>query len=494
MYAPIPARLLAPLALLWLAGLIGCGGGSSVVGQGPGLGNGTNNALLRGQYAFALSGQDSNGPFFAVGSFAADGQGHLGGNEDVKSNSISTRGTAVHFAGTYAVGSDGRGNAVVGIQPGCPNWQFTLLSHAHALLTCLNTNITGSGTFDLQDPTAFTTSALKGNYVFGLSGLGSSGGLAVMVGNWSMNGAGSISTGQADVNDLGVVSSDIPINGTYAVASSGRGTATISSSYATQNFVFYVVNATDFKLLEIDLSPAPVVSGEVLSQAPGPFTAASLKGAYAFTLGGIDANGNPLALGGILPADGNGNIASGVLDFNDNGNVSLGSSIAGPYTVSTTGRGLATSAFSFPLAFYPAANGTIELANIGGNLVASGMAKAQSGGPFGTHSIAGNYALNFSGTNLGTFAEEDISGQFSSDGAGNLNGVLDINNFGSIFQGVPLSSSSYAMTATGRGTASLNTATGTFAMQTYQIDANTVLFLDADVNRVVVGISEKQRF
>jgi len=50
------------------------------------------------------------------------------------------------------------------------------------------------------------------------------------------------------------------------------------------------------------------------------------------------------------------------------------------------------------------------------------------------------------------------------------------------------------MVPTGRGSASVNTATGTFAMQTYQIDPNTVLFLDADTNRVMVGIGEKQQF
>ncbi|HEX6504418.1 MAG TPA: hypothetical protein VF011_14335 [Terriglobales bacterium] len=496
MSAHLRTRLLALPVLLWFALLVGCGGGS-VTGQGPGLGNSSNNALLQGQYAFALSGQDINGPFFVVGSFTADGQGHLGGNEDVNSKSTPTNGTAAHFGGTYSVGPDGRGNAVIGIQPGCPNWQFTMISHAHALLTCLNTNITGSGTIDLQDPTAFSNSALKGNYVFGFSGVGSSGGLAVMAGDWSMDGAGTIKNGQTDVNDFGGISLGVPLNGTYSVASTGRGTATFSSSYATQNFVFYVVNKNDFKFLEIDHAPAPLVAGEVLNQAPSPFTLASFNGTYAFTLGGIDINNNPFALGGLLPSDGNGNIASGILDANDGGTVSLGNALAGPYTMSATGRGAATlssSAISFPLAFYPAANGTVELVNTGGNLVVSGMAKVQTGSPFNTHSFSGNYAVNFSGSNLGSGGEEDISGQLSGDGAGNLSGVLDINNSGSIFQGVPLSSSAYTMSANGRGTASLNTLSGTFAMQSYQTDPNTVLFLDIDGNRVVVGLGQKQTF
>ncbi|HVO59947.1 MAG TPA: hypothetical protein VMT53_03380 [Terriglobales bacterium] len=500
MYGPMRALLLIAL-LLSVADLIGCGSGDSVTGSGPRLGDGSNNAMLQGQYAFAFSGQDANGPFSEVGSFTADGQGHLGGNEDVVTSALQTGNSGAHFAGTYSVGQDGRGNAVVGLQAGCPNWQFTMLNRAHALLTCLNTKMTGSGTIDLQDSTAFSTAALKGNYVFGFSGVGSSAFLAVAAGNWSMDGAGNINTGQMDVNDLSFTApfEDISLSGTYSVSSSGRGTAVINSDYpassSTQNFVFYVVNATDIKFMQTN--PLPLLAGEVLSQTSGSLTA----GTYAFTLGGSDANGIPLAFGGLIPADGNGNVSAGVLDTNYDGST-LSDTLTGTYAVSSSGRGVATltspSVGSLPLAFYKAANGNIEFVNLGGNLggidfAVSGMAKAQSGRPFGQRSMNGNYAVSFSGTNLGA-GEEDISGQLTSDGAGNLSGVLDINSSGSIFQGTQLSGSTYTMTSTGRGTASLNTGTGTFALQTYQIDPGTVLFLDLDDNRVMTGIAEKQHF
>ena len=499
MYGPL-RTLLVLLLLVSSAVLIGCGGGNSLTGTGPGLGNGSNNAMLQGQYAFAISGQNTSGTFFEVGSFTADGQGHLGGNEDVLTTTLQTGTSGAHFGGTYAVGSDGRGNAVLGLQVGCPNWQFTMLNHAHALLTCLNSNMTGSGTIDLQDPTAFSTTALRGNYVFSFSGLGVSGTLVVAAGNWSSDGAGHW-TGQMDVNDLGV-SAPLPaiaVTGNYSISSSGRGTATISSpSYATQNLVFYVVNATDFKFMETDAAPA--VSGEALSGAP--LTATSISGTNSFTMGGSDVNGNALAFGGLMPADGIGNIAAGVLDANYGGSSSIGDTLTGTYTVSN-GRGLATlhssiSTSPIPVAFYKAANGDVELVNVGGDLggtpfAVSGMAKAQAGGPFGLTSVKGNYALNITGSNLGS-GEEDISGQLIGDGAGNLSGVLDINNSGSIFQGVPLSASTYSMTARGLGTASMNTGSGTFAMQAYQIDANTVLFLDVDNNRIMTGIAEKQQF
>ncbi len=489
-------RTMVPLAVLGLlAALIGCGGGGSPVGNGPGLGNGDKSGLLQGQYAFSISGQNTaNGALVVVaGSFTADGNGRLSGTEDVNSH------LGVHlvtFGGSYAIGADGRGNAVLGIDPGCPNWQLTMVSHAHGFFTCMNTDLTASGTIDLQDSSAFSTSKLTGNYVFGLSGLGlptttSSGGLVVMAGDWTMDGNGNL-TGEMDVNDIGGVLQDVALSGTYSVAADGRGTATIASAYATQKFAFYIVNASDVKFVEIDSQP--VVSGEVLTQAASPFNLGVLNGTYAFTVGGTDSNNNPATLGGVFTADGKGTISTGLLDSNDAGVVSLGNPATGTYGVNATGRGLLTfTSPSLQLAFYAAANGTIELVDVDGKFGVAGMAKRQTGGPFAPSSFAGNYAINLTGTNLSS-GEEDISGQLQADGAGNLNGVLDINNSGSLFQAVSLSSSSYAINADGRGSASINTGPGNFATQVYVIDRNTALFLDADTGRVLAGLAEKQQF
>lgn len=478
------------LALLGI--LMGCGGGGSLVGSGPGLGSGSNNALLKGQYAFAFSGQGTGGSVFdAVGSFTADGAGHLTGSEDVNGTS-----TTVSFSGPYSLGSDGRGNVVLGIQPGCPNWQFTMVSQSHGLLTCLNSNITASGTIDLQDPTAFSAARLKGNYVFNFSGLGAAGSLAVMAGDWSLDGSGNISRGEMDVNDLAALATplqDIPVTGTYSVNPNGRGIATINSSYGTQNFVFYVVNSKDLKFIETDTQP--IVSGEVLSQAPGPFTIATLNGAHALTLGGTDGSNNPFALGGVFTTDGAGNVTSGALDANDSGNTFLGTSVTGTYTMNSTGRGiLRLTSQSLQFAFYAAANGSIQLVDVDGSVGISGTAQAQTGGPFAAGSISGNYAFNFSGTNLSSFGEEDITGQLIADGAGNLTGTMDVNNLGSITHNIAISSSSYTMGGDGRGTATINTLAASFAMQIYQVDKNTVLFLDVDNSRVLAGVMQKQQF
>ena len=96
-----------------------------------------------------------------------------------------------------------------------------------------------------------------GNYVFGFSGIGTSRTNLSTAGLWTMDGAGNINNGLMDVSDetAGVLENSA-LSGTYAVASNGRGTATINSGYGTQNFVFYVVDATDLKFVETDGVPA----------------------------------------------------------------------------------------------------------------------------------------------------------------------------------------------------------------------------------------------
>jgi hypothetical protein len=483
--------------LLAFAAMPGCGGGSgTLIKPGPG----PNNAMLNGQYAFAFSGENSNfSLIIAAGSFTADGNGHISnGLEDV--TAAGTRGQNLTFSGTYSIGSDGRGTALINISNGTANWQFTMLNSSHALLIRFDVGaVTASGTIDKQDPTAFSAAKVQGKYVFGLSGAGTGGTALAAAGLWTMGGAGTISSGVIDVNDQNVpVLSNSTLSGTYTVASNGRGTATITTSgYVTQNFVFYVVDATDLKFVETDALPA--ASGEVL-QAAAPYTLASLNGGLTFTLGGADPSGLPIAAGGVIDADGNGNLPSGVLDVNDGGSTSIGGSLsAGIYSFDATGRGTmnipGTALGTLQLALYPAQNRTIELVEIDLSATMSGMAEAQTGAPFGLSTVAGPFAVNFTGVinPVGGPTEEDVTGQLNANGSGNLSGTLDINTLATRTQGATLANSSYTMAANGRGTAAINIPNATFNMQTYQIDASTVLFLDVDNFRVLTGVMHKQQ-
>src|SRR5215813_2804582 len=506
MRASVPARSLECLRSLLIIAmaatlipLIGCGGSSNDSIQ---LGSGSNNSLLHGQYAFSFSGMTSAQTFVtAAGSFTADGNGNMtGGTEDITFAGTGTgSGTKnLNFTGTYAVGSDKRGNALLRGVPGCATWQFTVTNNTHGLLTCFTTGhdpvVTASGSFDWQDTTAFNAAKLQGKYVFGFSGLGLNG-TAGIAGQWTMNGGGGISNGEFDLNDGGAVVLDAPVSGSYSITSSstGRGVATLNGVYSSPvQFAFYVVNASDLKFVETDRQPA--LSGELLRQAAGPFSAASLHGGFATVLGGSDANGFPIGAGAVFTSDGTGNL-SGTMDENDGGFVSSCNFPATAYTFGTGGRFSTTLGSgcqtSFQVAMYPAGNGTVHVVNIDGNSVVSGSANLQTRGPFGNNSANGTYALNFTGTNLSSGLEEDLAGSLTADGAGNLTGTLDINNAGSLFQGVPVASSTYTTTSNGRGSAAIVTSPASFSLQTYQVSPNTVLFLDIDQGRVLTGVMQK---
>ncbi len=486
-----------------LLALVDCGGGTTSA-SGPGLGPGTNNSMLHGQYAFSFAGQSTSRQgqtvsVFAVGTFTADGNGGItSGMEDANSG---TGGQTYNFIGKYSVGSDLRGTAILSGLPVCSEWQFTMMNSSHALMTCFDTLNAGSGSIDIQDPTAFSTAKLTGNYVFGMSGIGINQSAAGIAGDWTMDGLGGITRGELDSNDGLSILQDTPLSGSYTVAANGKGTLQLNSSAyaATQNFVFYVVNANDLKVLENNVfsSTAPLLSGEVFQQAPGPYSLTSLSGGYVFTLGGIDSSGLAAGTGGVFTADGNGTI-SGILDDNDAGSPALSVPYTGTYGVGANGRALLTFSF-LQVAAYPAYNGTLQLIELDGNGVSSGMAKVQTGAPFTTASLSGNFAFNWTGTlnpnSLGAFpTEEDITGQLTADGNGNLGGTLDVNSSSNLIQGLPIAASTYALQGSnGYGSAGVNTSAATFNMHYYQADANTALFLDIDNSRVLVGLARKQQ-
>jgi hypothetical protein len=82
----------------------------------------------------------------------------------------------------------------------------------------------------------------------------------------------------------------------------------------------------------------PTLGGVALSQGAntGKFSEIGVAGqSYAFAVSGLDANGN-LVMGGGLGLNGNGSM-TGQMVFNDLA-IQKGNSIAGSYTVDSTGR------------------------------------------------------------------------------------------------------------------------------------------------------------
>lgn len=85
-------------------------------------------------------------------------------------------------------------------------------------------------------------------------------------------------------------------------------------------------------------------------------------------------------------------------------------------------------------------------------------------GGFTNASLSGSYAFEFSGTNFasgglfGGSSFEAIAGSFQADGNGNItSGLEDVNGAGATFSSVPFTGT-YTISADGRGTATLNSA------------------------------------
>jgi hypothetical protein len=235
-----------------------------------------------------------------------------------------------------------------------------------------------------------------------------------------------------------------PTNGNGA--NFGRGTISFTTSLGTFNFVFYIVDATRFKLLEVD--QGLLTSGDAILQQTVPAQSTGFTGSFALLAGGSDTMG-PLAEVGRFTADGSQNLSNVSFDLNEAG--SLQSTITSPtaatYQIDTVnaGSGRGTMTFTttvsnlgqFNFVFYLISPSQGFIQDTSTSVVADGSFEAQTGAPFTASSVAGNYAVGWSGVNFGLSSniafEEDFLGQYvlPLPSGQQHNGAIDIVELGS---------------------------------------------------------------
>ncbi|HKD80634.1 MAG TPA: hypothetical protein VKH81_13130 [Candidatus Angelobacter sp.] len=460
--------------------ITGCGGGGSISFPPPQ--GGFTNANLSGPFAFSYTGSDASGFLAVAGSFTADGKGNItSGMEDLRDANAAVTNAAI--TGTYTVRPDGRGQAQLNSPGGNSTIAFVIVAGGHALVTRFDASATGSGTIDQQSPSAFSTSALAGQFAFSLTGVDSLVNPLSVVGSFTSDTSGNITSGVDDSNDSGSVITNDPLTGSIAVAANGRGSATLNTMRGTSTFAFYVVDATHIKLVEVDTTLA--LGGEAFSQA-GPFSNASLSGPFAFTIAGADnVTAGPFAAGGIINSDGAGNITSGTEDLNDGGTITTNAGLSGTYSLAASGRGTATlnnGRFTASLVFYPSSGGVLLL-ETDVNFVAGGTALQQTP-PFSAGSFSGTYGMNFTG--VSSNGEFDSVAQFTADGASKFSGIVDVNNNGGVSFGQPLSAT-FSVAASGRSTVTLQTSLGTQNAAFYSVNGSRALFIELDSGAVAAG-------
>jgi hypothetical protein len=394
----------------------------------------TTNGVLSGQYAFLLRGLAGQGYGALIGSFTANGSGGItGGFYDANRNAGVVSDVPIVATGSsYSVGPDNRGCLYLNDASGIPFvFRFSLGTLVGGIATegriiRFEDNVgrgpRQSGVLMKQDPTSFNAGALSGPYAFGLEGVNSNGGRNAGAGVFTANGAGTLSNLSEDFDSVGGPTGVLTGSGSYTMATnapSGRGTATVtinvSGGTATSHSVLYMVSSSEVLLMNTDAlgSNTPILSGEVKKQT-GPFTPTSLDGkSYLFyTTGLSNSDGTNEATVGHFTFTTNGQ-ATGVID--DNGNPE--SSVAGTFTVASNGRVTLTSGGgTHPPIFY-LVNSSLAFVVDTSSSVASGFFEQQTGGPFSTASISGQYFFG---------AEAPTTGSSYASGTANFNAATGV--------------------------------------------------------------------
>jgi len=225
----------------------------------------------------------------------------------------------------------------------------------------------------------------------------------------------------------------------------------------------------------------------------GSATNALLKGNYAMMLNGWSGATTAASVIGSFVADGAGSISKGIIDVSDQSNSTgpISGTFTGTYSVGsnnlatidlTYGGGLSGSD-TFEAALDASdGNGHIIFYD-SSNLKASGLLRKQAPSAFSTGKIKGNYAFGSVGVdNDGNRMAS--AGEFTADGSGNLSGELDVDEAGSVYPQVSLTSSDFAVASTGRGTATITYSTGKSEHHVfYVVSASEMLMTVVDTER-----------
>jgi hypothetical protein len=442
-------------------------------------------SLLSGQYAFTLRGFDAGGPVAVGGIFNADGTGKVAtitGIEDVNSNTGLATPTSLPIISansSYSVGADHRGCMTIATSAGTQTFRFSLAaitSGVASLGHMVQFDATGSNTageLRLQNPAAFSTSAISGSYAFGVSGPDTGGGKFAMVGLLTLSGGSVVTTGASpsviDTNDKGNINltggsvyPTTPIalsSSSYSIGANGRGSLTIvlpGTHGGTANVIVYSVSTTEFLLLAGDPQSANgLFIGSAMQQSGGPFSTSSMNAPSILYTTGVSNNGGAdfsRASAGILTP------SSGSISFsgqqNNGGTLQAQSATGITYAVATNGRvTFAGGGGSNPLIYLVSPNKGFALfvdSSSSNAHVESGFLEPQTGGPFGNPSASGTYAFGTLQPDAVGIADESGIAIFNSTTT-QVSVTSDNNSSGTLNPAGSFGPVSYSVDSTGLG-------------------------------------------
>jgi hypothetical protein len=506
------------VTLLAIGLMAGCG--SSYGGGSTGGGGGNQPNALNGQYAFVLTGfdTDSSGsavnPVSMAGSFKADGLGHImAGAVDVNDNGVVSKSSSL--AGTYSFDANGLGGLgtitltnSVGTLPHPLVFGFALQASGEFgdIMSLDNNNFIATGTMQQQNSAVFTLSSLAGDYIITLNGRNATVPTSAL-GRFTLGASGASTSVLFDRSIAGVgtavASSAVVTLASTGPDTNGRGTLTLTITDAlnpaagTQNFAYYAITANRFVAVETDAT-GTMIADASRQTTLSSFTATTVNTAGSvFGVAGVDTTkSDEITAVGQLQITGP---TAGTLHLDSNNNGAIVSSTTLPIQTisfdSTTGRGTITAAAGFSnglfdsAVFYLTASGTgfiLDAEPGSSNRAMAGTLSSQSGSPFALSTISGPMILRTRGSSVndaqslvGVIAPISTPGDYVFD----VDQSVPTTTFGpfstvtdSGIQGIMVLTLD---TSTGRGTLSIPTGGVSTATEVfYVIGPNQMVFID----------------
>lgn len=414
-------------------------------------------SLLHGQYAMLVQGFNSVGTAIYGATFDADGQGHIGktvGILDTNNNfgtSLPLDAPIDSTKSSYSVGADHRGCMNIVTAAGTLPLRFSLstvvsgvATKGHVIETGVGGFEFGSGTMELQDASAFSTSKLSGKYAFGIASNKSNGEKYGAVGIFHLDGSGGLS-GQIDSNngsELNGGGSTFPTNalafssGSYTVASNGRGTMSFTATGGSQQTaIVYVVSSSSFLLMSSALqSASPLFKGSATLQTGAPFSNSSLNATSVFGTSGLVQTlpySTVVRVGRLLPG------SSPTLSYIENSDGTFSApTVSTTFSVDSAGRSVFQGpGGNYAVAYLSAPNQGYLLfmidpiANTPDRTVSSGQFWPQTGAPYSDPALGGDWSYGSDGADSNQSNHRDGFAQFTATGTSGKDTISGAEDF-----------------------------------------------------------------
>ena len=422
-----------------------------------------NEAALKGQYAFSLGGYGTSGFLAAIGSFTADGSGHItAGTVDANGDIIVTGNGLGYQSGSinagsssYTFGADNRGCA-------------TITTPFYTFITrfALQPNATGNAQGRIEEWDAgsdpyiasgqifqqnFPATVPNGVWVYAERGAAGTGGRVALVGTRTASG-GDITSGEFDFPYFG--STYQGLVGTYTTPDPTTGRLTIATTAKgdTVTRVAYKVSGTQQIEMTAWSDLNPQIQYILLGTAQLQSGALTLSGNLVYFTSGYQGGGFPYVNFATINANSSASSYTGNNYENSGGQWSTGSPTCA-YTIDSYGR-VATSGtncgtfnyygpWSYPPVFYLTGPNTGFLLgsdpeySLGALAPQSATAITAGTYTFGTQeillqsmneSMVGNGTLSSAGDFTGTGDDTSLSSPLQGDES--ISATLTVNSDG----------------------------------------------------------------